>query len=564
MRDLNRIRLFLMIVLLLSVNTISAQNNQIVYNQKKDNLLWFPNTLSTNYKNVVNNDDDLFFPLNSGLAKYNSKLDSLYVYHIPIDSVKSTFGSIFPARINSIVKNNNKIWVSIPNEGIWIFDLSQKQFTHKFEIEFVDEESPYSNLYLVKDPYSGNIWVSCHKTLSLYVPDRNQFINITAKIRKLGISNPTFSRYFLFDHNNVWFHTGENKYSVGSFIQYTKEQNDISIFREELSNIENPKRIDIRAMFQLKNTIFLYVSTGTAFPHIEEYDKNLKIWKTYNPVELLKIIDDLKDNYSNEMFNEIMDKSFFIKALKELQSRYKYKTDNDFQNNYFTNYSEEQIKKIKSNFATRIQGYMYDKVWDYDDLNSYLYNNQIILNNKKKQTVISQDFADANVEYRFPLFETKKGVFIITNRGLEILNLKTNTIIQIIDSSSGDYDLGSRNGTTSYSITNNKLFIFHTINGHDLMYYLFEIDLNTLHYKDIIPNAPIKHIPHRLNETVWIKNSKLYINTYNDILNFYNNKWMIADNDIKPEKTFKDISNELILENGSNIKVTNTGLFIAD
>ncbi len=547
-------RFIMITVLLLLSIVISAQNIHEVYYQVEGDSIWFPNTTSRDSKSIIQFNNDIYFPIDGGLAKYNLQLDSLFIYQLPVDSNKTKYG-INPARIRSIVQIENDLWIGIPNEGIWIFDLINKHFTKKYELEDVDKELPYANLKLFKDPYTKTIWISCVNTLMMFEPEKNQLTNWRPMLNELGIAKPTIRGYSLFDIKNVWFITAGHKFSKGALIKYDKTQNKMQIFRKELCNVNDPKRVDVLTFFKLEDILYAYISNGSYFPTIAEYNKQTEIWQTYNPSELLTIIKDLRNNLSVSKFSNVMKTSFFIRALKDLKIKYTNRELKKVPKAYFNGYSEEQIDSILLDFESDVDFDRYQWQYPHNNSESFLYNNQLVLG-KEEQS--SMDFTNNVVKYLFPLAETENGILIITNRGLEILNPNSHTLNRITGSEK--FHFGRGETKASYDYIEGCIYIFQIVYGHDDRYYLVKFNLQTLNFEDITPVEGIYY--HYKKESVWSINNELYVNTHKGLYKYNNKNWENSNRIIESKKTFKSLPSELTLRNGSKVIVNNSGLFI--
>ena len=96
-------------------NNLTIKPHYQTYNDS----IWYPNTTAYDFKPIYNYNGNDYLALYGGIGKLNH--DSLYVVPYP------AYGN-YKQSIESFTKVNNKIWVAVQFEGIFVFDLSKNRF----------------------------------------------------------------------------------------------------------------------------------------------------------------------------------------------------------------------------------------------------------------------------------------------------------------------------------------------------------------------------------------------------------------------------------------------------
>jgi hypothetical protein len=540
----------LMIMLVFSVCLTASEANKLLH-IKQEHSIWYPNTTSHNTGDVFQNGNTLYFAADSGLAAYNISLDSLYVHQLPSDFYvsKGSFG-ITPARISSIIKLDNFLWCAIPDEGVWFFDFKSKRFTGKLDIPISGFINRYERLTILKDPYENTIWISFSGHLYTYETNNNILTNLNDVCKDLGLTPPNGIRAHLFDESSFWFSSGEGYKTYPALVRYDKELDEFEFYRNELTDYDT-KSLYALSLFEFENSLYFYTFTRSMFCGIAEFDKLSKTWENYSPMDLPKVIKDMRTNLSKQQFNSIMQRSFFIKALKKHKKTKNYGIHSKI--DFYNEETEELISYYESMKDFKQMQWLGLK----DIPERYLYENKLILNNKKNHPNIIH-FTEEPIEFYYIITKTKDKLILITNNGLEALDLTTHEITAIVDDKKYKFSKGDSTG--KYCISGNHLYI-HTKN-HLLKEceYILKINLNSLNATDILPEGGVKYRTRQ--EDIWFSNDTLFANTSDGIRKFHNGTWKECSEGDNPEIKFKHYNTRLQLSNGDVILVLYSGLML--
>ncbi len=170
--------------------------SQIVLSQKHENTTWIPITRPEQNQRAIEIDDNLYFAVKGGLARWNAQAGRLIIF--PLDRQLSL------SEITGVEKVKDKIWIITRHSGIFVFDPVSETIGEHLVIGEKIEFGQDGNMRAFPDRYSDALWFGHFLNVDRYDIAKSSWVNLNATMRALGIGQPGSFPEILVLADGVW------------------------------------------------------------------------------------------------------------------------------------------------------------------------------------------------------------------------------------------------------------------------------------------------------------------------------------------------------------------------
>ena len=534
-------------------NNLTIKPHYQTYNDS----IWYPNTTAYDFKPIYNYNGNDYLALYGGIGKLNH--DSLYVIPYP------AYGN-YKQSVKSFIKVDNKIWVTVQFEGIFVFDLSKNRFEKEIILKNeVVSEFPYSNIELHIDNKKNNIWISTYSNIYRYDIKTELIDNVTSEVTNLVGSGLYSNTPILIDDKGVWFIINK---SPGHVVFYDNSEGTWNAYHNELVQNNPISDFKIFQAISSSNYLWLNVYDNEKFSHIVEFDKSHSTWNQYEIMEISNMLDRLINALPKIKVYSCTSRTFPIGVLENYIQLYHKKQKSPsvyaMYDKYYLNFDEEKIQKtLKMLYSVKHVELLTSTFHSFDYHKSFLYNNKIFELDEHRTNFDLNRYIARLIDFNHLVSIYDTELLFISDKGLNILNIETNEIHQIKGSNEVDFSRGET--LTKFLKIGNNLYLLYITYGHDTKYHIYEYYHINKTFVEITPDFEFSY----KKEYLWEHNNELFmLKRQNlDVFEFEVNNWIktgLNYHAIKNKKLFQNLPTVLELNDKRTVRIDNSGIEIVN
>lgn len=237
--------------------------------------LFFPNTRLIDGQAAYEHADGKWLLAGQcGLLSFDSKTGRSQFHRIEIPSKSN-------ARVTALVEVNGRVWLGTANHGIFEFDTGRMRFSPPFRVPTPPKLGGGSNLDLLTDSKTGDIWASTFGNFSRFNKASSNWESLDHEFRNLGIGEPSSWHDMLDDGDALWVVAGAHHKSIGGLLRFDYASRRWEAFREELFG-HHPTRVDGIELISSPSHLWAMTSETNGFnKFISVYDKAAGSWASY-------------------------------------------------------------------------------------------------------------------------------------------------------------------------------------------------------------------------------------------------------------------------------------------
>lgn len=234
-----------------------------------------------------------FFVSKGGLFRYDVETKQSKIFRIDALSLSNN------AWFTGIAKVGKKLWVSTWSI-VYVFDMDKMKFIDSFSLMKDNNVRGSTNLILVQDFTSSNIWASTCSHLYSYDVKQKQWITHDEIFKSLHIGEPSSEHIIFIDEDFIWVAAPSHAKSKGALLQFNKKTKQWKAFNKEIAGLEM-YYIEVDLSDIISSQKFVWVGPVRYENHyvFPVYDKKSDSWKIYQPSEFDNVIELLIQDIPN-------------------------------------------------------------------------------------------------------------------------------------------------------------------------------------------------------------------------------------------------------------------------